>query len=262
MTPQELEEYNKALKQGGVDHSTPKAAFKIPDAGACLVRFVQYIELGLQKSKNPTYNDSRECALGFEVVSKRHNIVNDGKIIHPIIQASVNISQSTKGNFIPLVKALNYAGIEHAVITEFLGGAYKAKITHEKSPDGSKTYARLKAKGEPWNFSAPIQEDPEDPSNSVMLNVAPHKSDIICFCWEPSMVSDEHYLASWDSLYIEGTYQDGGSRNKWQEKIMANLNWSTSRLKRLLDARNSTGGKEIEVNDGGLDEAWDESEEI
>jgi len=249
-TAEDIARMNEDMRKAGEDHTKPsQGAAKLPADGACLARFVEYIEFGLQKSRNPEYKDARECQLTFEIVSKRHNIDNNGKITHPRIPVTVNKSTSAKGNFLPLMRCLNYVNEKGAVITQFLGGAYKSRIYHEKSADGTKTYARLKTRDSGWNFTAPIQEDPEDPTNNTPINVAPAKSPLKCFVWEPAVVSDEHYLQAWDNLFIEGVYDDGNSKNRLQEKIMKNLEWEGSRLQRLIEDRKK-GVPDLDVDDG------------
>lgn len=230
------DQFDDYMAKSGIDHTKVKEGFKIPAAGKCLVRFMQYVELGLQKSSNPAYKDAREVHLGFEVVGKRHNIVKDGQVSHPTIAASVNLSQSPKGGFLPLFKALNYNGSCQR-ITELLNGSYVSNITHVNNADGSKQFARIKVSGEPWPIYPPIKEDPEDPSMNTLIDVPAALGKVIRFVWEPSMLPDEIYLETWDSIFIPGAFDDGNSKNKWQEKIMKNLEWPNSRLKRLLEAR-------------------------
>ena len=233
MSEDNFEQY---MEQSGRDDTKVKQGGALPAAGVALVRFMEYVELGLQKSKNPAYKDARECHLAFELVGRRHNIVNGDNISHPKILASVNLTNSPKGGFIPLFKALNYAGTAKR-ITELLGSAYLSKVTHVKNEDGSKSFARIKVKDEPWPISPPIKVDPEDPELSTVIDVPKAKGKILRFVWEPSMLPDELYLETWDSLFIEGAWEDGNSKNKLQEKIMKNLEWKGSRLERLLEAR-------------------------
>jgi len=99
------DDFEDYMEKSGRDDTKVNEGFKLPAAGTALVRFMQYVELGLQKSSNPAYKDAREVHLGFEVVGKRHNITQDGKVTHPTITASVNLSSSPKGGFLPLFKA-------------------------------------------------------------------------------------------------------------------------------------------------------------
>ena len=50
-------------------------------------------------------------------------------------------------------------------------------------------------------------------------------------------------------MYQPGVTKEGKSKNRWQEKIMANIEWEGSRLKRLIDERANGVSSEVDEDD-------------
>lgn len=254
MNQEDIDEMNKAQLEAGQDHTKEPMKFSVPSTGPCTMRFTHYIEFGLQKATNPTFSDAYGSVLGFEICSKNREYMNKDKAQRPVIFADCNIppkgqAAGSKSMFKPLFEALNYDKSAR-VITECLGNAYVGEITHEEDKKvQGKMYPRIKARGKPWNIRPAIKIDPEEPENSEVMNVAEAIMGKKMFCWEPSFLPDERYLKSWDELYQPGVTKDGKSKNRWQEKIMVNLEWEGSRLRRLIDERANGVSSEVDEDD-------------
>lgn len=147
---------------------------------------------------------------------------------------------------------------DKATITSFahlLGQVFTIPVQHNEGKDG-KTYANLLVE----NASAA----PKDPRTRQPLQVwydldgneVPFAElgadDYKVFFWnKPTSMSTEHYQASWDSLFVEGTWearkgvdgkmQPAQSKNKLQETILAATDYVGSSLDNLLSG--TTGDK-------------------
>lgn len=148
---------------------------------------------------------------------------------------------------------------DKASITSFahlLGQVFTIPVQHSESTDGKTTYANLLVE----NAAAA----PKDPRTRQPLQVwynlegeeVPFAElvaeDYKVFFWnKPTSMSTEHYQASWDSLFVEGTWearkgadgklQPAQSKNKIQETILAATDYVGSSLDNLLSG--TTGDK-------------------
>lgn len=260
----------KSVKGGGVD-------IPVAPAGPCKLRFISYIELGMQAGTfqgKPTVKE--KVLLGFEISGPKYQptILDDGTKVPYRVSIEENYSLNEKSNFFKLFTRMNYAGkAQH--MAQLLGEAYKGELVHRKyakktdpKDDPSKwtgIAVELRPKGGDYTIAPPRYQpvDPEtgDPIGDVkMLPVDPAISDIRGFIW------DQADMDQWNSLFIDGEYperkDDKGnvtapakSKNVFQAMIMKAKNFKGSPIEALLIA----GGKPLDIPDA--ETASDEHEE-
>lgn len=197
--------------------------------GTALVRLTEYIDYGTQLVTKFGTNETEPkpvMRLGFRIVGGQGKNTK-GEIEQyvkevgqfPYIRTfDVVLSQHIKSRAVKLFNLLNYKRT-HKHFANMLGGLFFLKITHE-TKDG-KTVHRPQ-----WDsLSAPI-----NPVTSEYVD-APAITDehVRLFLW------DNPTKEMWDSLYIEGKFDDGQSKNKDQERILEATNYLGSRLEALLN---------------------------
>lgn len=208
---------NEAVKGGQGNRLLP--------AGYAYARLVEVIELGNhpQEFNGKAKDPAPEVQLGFALFNTgdRQYANEDGTpyIIRPY---SFSLSQNDKARAFLLFKSLNWKGTATS-FGQLLTQPFLAKIVHEaKSKTDATIVSRLDLKGFLPPLDAASQMPypiPEAPDNilKLLLWARPTK-------------------AAWDSLYVEGTWDDGQSKNRTQEKIMSALNFEGSPLQQLLMA--------------------------
>lgn len=77
----------------------------------------------------------------------------------------------------------------------------------------------------------PVAEDYET-GETRKVNVAPAKSEIICFVWNKPL------LKMWNAIHIEGTTDDGRSKNWMQERCLEAVDFKGSPLQAMLTLNN------------------------
>lgn len=190
--------------------------------GYSLGRLVEYIELGAQpqeyngKPKDPKH----EFQLGFALYSPGYaNEDGSPYIVRPY---SITIDQNEKANAVKVFKTLNWKA-DRTHFAQFLGEAFLIAIEHKpvdkSQPNGKKrSVVNLLKTLPPLDAltKAPYQVPEVDPKL------------IRLFLW------DYPTLEAWNSLFVEGTWDDGGSKNRTQEKILSALDFSGSALEQLF----------------------------
>lgn len=212
---------NEAVKGGGGGRLLP--------AGYAFGRIVEYIEFGNQpqefhgKAKDPAL----EFTLGFALTGNAPN----GETYHeadgtPYVVRTYNtaLSRDDRSRAFKLFKALNWKGTAKGY-AQLLGQPILVKIHHVPK---SKTDPTLVSRIDLAGFLPPLDPVsqqpyaiPEAPDNLYRM-----------FLW------DKPTKEAWDSLFIEGTYDDGEnkgkSRNRIQEAILGALDYNGSPLQLLL----------------------------
>ncbi len=144
----------EAQKGGGGEY-TP------PPAGACLLRFVAYIELGKQKS---TYKGETKIKdkvrLVFEVHGKNYPVkeLDDGTKIAQRITITETLSLSEKAHFFKIFNAMRNGREDITHMAQMLGEAFRGRIYH--NVNGDKTYANLRNESG-YTIAPPYIEDAE-----------------------------------------------------------------------------------------------------
>ena len=221
-----------------VEDQSKESSFEreLPEAGACQLRFVGYVELGkhygmfkgIQK-KNP----DREVKLTFEVVSPRHTKGKDYPVT--ISLTTLGISTNAKSKYHKLFKAMAMGDESIKHLAQCLGKAYCGKIFHAtyKNKKGEEvTFATLQNPDtKEFAILPPVVEDYET-GETRKVNVAPAKSEIICFVWNKPL------LKMWNAIHIEGTTDDGRSKNWMQERCLEAVDFKGSPLQAMLTLNN------------------------
>jgi hypothetical protein len=251
------------MKAGGGGFERP-----LPAAGKCVLRLQQYIEIGVQAPRNKTYKPQIEVMLRFELLTPKHMIELETENGTEKIPNFIDIRVPKGGRdskYGRLFAALNCSG-KYNHFAQMVGtGAWMAEVTHNESGTGDdkKTYANLD-KNKAWTFAAPVVEDPI--SGSVQNIPVPElHGEPRVFLYENKGLTDEQYLATWDSLFIEGEHEAKGdkpakSKNWIQELIIGSLKFGESRLKKLLEARGDATALDIDNVINEIDQATEEAE--
>jgi hypothetical protein len=206
---------------------------KLLPTGVALVRFSGYIDLGTQtqrpfqgKAKPP----APEVKLVFHVVGGMGKD-ETGKMIPYVSQEDIEkgyfprlspffdmaISLNEKSRSTAVFNAMNYAGdAKHFV--EKLGALYLLPIglTEDKKYND---YDFRKLREPVDAMSGQLYPAPELPDDKYQL-----------FLWNSPTIEQ------WESIYIDGTTQEGKSKNYIQEKIQKATNFVGSPIERLLMA--------------------------
>jgi len=231
-----IEEYNTSIKEAGLNarKSAEEALGNEPlNKGGCTVRLQAVVELGLQKSSNPEWNDKFERRLSFEVCSKAHNTGKAGELNHRLLHLYVPVATTFSPKTLEsrLLSALDY-NKDKGNVTDHLGQPFKGVIKHVVK-DG-RVLEKLRVSPDDYEFSAPINEDLETGEVSI-LNVPELLRKPLMFLWENPYMPDGMYLEAWNSLYVEGVYKDGNSKNTLQNIIKGGLQFKGSRLENLIE---------------------------
>ncbi|WP_334166795.1 hypothetical protein [Achromobacter mucicolens] len=225
-----LTDLNQASKGGGT--WTP------PAAGSPGLRFVSYVELGPQNeifNKKPRIR--AQAKLGFELHGKKWPLSDNGQPQRLTITLSAPMpgeQPSEKSHYYKLFKAMNYSG-KYQHFAQMLGQAFVGTVYHradEKDPN--KVYAGFKDPNSGvFNIRAPIVEDEDGEPRK--RNVPETISDLRLFLWQDPDADQ------WASIYIDGEYDDGKSKNTFQEAIKASPAYEGSPIEALLAGDPDTG---------------------
>jgi hypothetical protein len=241
----EQEDYTKVSK-GGTFKKT------LPEAGACVLRFREYIELGLCKLATKDYPKKKpgiKARFVFELCTPKHAYTvgegEDAKTFRHQMAITLAVSDSEKSNYIKLFKMLNYSG-KYKVPAQALGNAYKAEIFHVFDPadmEGGKPKADAKPMYANLNKGISYGDYTLEPARIVdaladtitELKVPELMNPRKLFIW--GMPNKE----CWDSIFIDGEYTkevDGKeqtfSKNWLQNKILEALDYEGSKLQEML----------------------------
>jgi hypothetical protein len=207
-----------------------------PAAGIVRCRFIAYYELGNHTQKVTGKPDQKKdmARLVFELSGPGHEPKpSDKGPIPERLSIDVPYSLNEKAHFFKLFSVMNW---EHKAthIAELLGGEYLAEVIHVASKsDATKVYASLKGPNG-YTIKAPQYVDPLT-ATTVRVPVDPAITPLSIFLWNnPSK-------AMWDSIYIDGEYEEGKSKNVIQEKIMAANNFIGSPIHQIIASGTETG---------------------
>ncbi len=224
------------------DQSQEKSfARELPAAGAALMRFTGYIETGRHEPKNPTHKPALKTMLVFELSTPKHLIEMDGKKAPQKFTLRLNKGMTSKSGYKKVFNMMNKAcGGGHTHFFQMLGKPLLGEIFHnDNGKEGAEkqTYANLDDNGA-YSFKAPVQVDPLTDAVTP-IPVAELHGELQGFVWENESMSDEEYVAMWESLHIEGTREDKDgkevSKNWIQETIQKNMEWEGSTLQALTE---------------------------
>lgn len=218
---------------GGSDEYTP------PPQGVALLRFVGYVEVGQRREDfKGDVKVKDKVKLIFELHGKNYPVKEVNGVQFPQrITITESISFHEKSNFKKLFLAMRNGDESITHMAQLLGRAFKGRVFHKSwvGNDGkTKTFARLRD-DTGYSIGPAVAEDPETGETRV-LNVPAALSELRLFLWK---FADKKM---WDSLYIDGSYGDGRTKNIFQDEIKQALNFTGSAIDRVL-------------NQGGVSEA-------
>lgn len=252
----EAEQYAKDLTQPGTSGG---GDFTPPPKGPAALRLAGYIEVGIHTTNWQGNKKTKPRALlVFELSGKNHapRELEDGTLIPYRIEVKEVVGFHEKNNYLKLFQQITpeYPEAKHYV--HLLKKAeLRGTVVHtEKEYNGKKvTFAGLRGKTGYTIFPASFED--QETGETRRVKPGPLVSEVRAFLW------DSPTLDQWDSLFIDGTYDDGGSKNKYQEKIKAAENWVGSPMYNLL----IESGRGEEVNPApkgtGSGEPEDDGEE-
>lgn len=209
--------------------------YKPPEAGSTQLRFIEYVETGVHTTgkEGSTYGQKTKprAQFGFELSGKKHEPKEiEGKRYPHIIRFELVIGQGKKNDYSKLFKLMvqEYPGRKN--FAQLLGEAFRGVVIHRewKTASGdTRVSADLKNGDAGFTITGVTYEDPE--TNEVKkLKVAPNISDLRLFLWDLADTDQ------WDSIFIDGTFEDGNTKNKLQEKIKAAENFTGSPIYDVL----------------------------
>lgn len=215
---------NEARGGGGDDYVPPAE-------GACRVRLVGYVELGTHTETSRQFGAKTKprCELTFELSGPKHAPKNIDGTLYPhriVIRESIGFHE--KNGYIKLFKLLNSTGTAKNFL-QLLGQAFRASVVHRKytGSDGKERIAASLKNDQGYTFQPVTYEDPE--TNELRtIKVDEAITPLKLLLW------DRPDLDQWDSIFIDGAYDDGGSKNKLQEKCVSAENFIGSALHTLL----------------------------
>lgn len=203
---------------------------KVLDKGKYLGRMVEYIEKGSQKNTfEPSKPPRSICRIGFavfpfEVAEDGTRSVSEEPVF--IRTSDLTISNHEKAGLKRMYNRLNWRNdATKSHIAMFLGEPFFIGVDKRTTKDGKREYNTIDT-----NDISPAV----DPMSGQPYNVPAVSDDVYrAFFWE--MPTKE----SWDSLYIEGSTDDGKSKNFIQEEILAAVDYPGSPLEQLLTGASS-----------------------
>ena len=192
--------------------------------GNALARLVEYVELGShnQVFKGTSKGSQPEMRLGFALYGKGYQNEDGTPAIIRTYDTVMGTNEKSKA--FKLFKKMNYTGQKKS-FAQMLGDAFILKVAHTKP---------AKAGDSPRHF---IDFDgmlpPFDPVTATPYPVPmPDDSFFKLFLWaQPNK-------QCWDSLFIDGVFEDGErkgkSKNYIQNKILSSTNFKGSALEAML----------------------------
>lgn len=249
-------------KTGGGD-------FTPPPAGTTLARFVDYIEVGVQKQRAYKGKEKPPAAkvyVTFELLGKNYikEIEVDGqkKTIADRITVPLTLSLHEKASFKKLFKKMLYGrqGIEH--MSQMLGEGFKVTVTHNESGEGDKKKVYANITDDDGNFlvDGPFKRDDLE-GTSVKLKVPDPISDLRMFVWE------EPTQETWDSIFIDGEKEvkdEKTGKNKtvsknWiQNMIIGAVNFEGSPVQAFLEGSSDLPDDPTDLDDEESEEEVEE----
>lgn len=211
-----------------------------PAAGVALCRFIGYIETGKRTrtipGKPPKQAD--EVRLVFELHGPKHEPkkLDDGTLLPHRLSIDTALSLNEKANFFKLFQRMNYEG-KATHMSQLLGQPFLCTVVHETGKDG-KVYAKLKDDSG-FTIRPPRQEDALTGETRV-IPVPPAISPIRIFVWN---AAPEFIGKMWDTLFIDGSYDDGRTKNVLQELVKSADNFVNSPIFQYLQ----TSGVNMEL---------------
>lgn len=248
---------------------TAGADFKLPEAGVTYARLVEYIEVGMQPRpawKGQAREPVPTALIAFELLGSKHVTEHEGKKSAPrLYLPAMPLLLSANAKFRKFFDKLREGNETITHISQLLGEAFKVTIVHNVVGEGkdAKTYANITNADGTFLIGPPIKEEYNEDGEVIGTKVVKVREPIgpeRLFLWDnPSM-------EQWNSIFIDGEYETKDakgktvikSKNRYQDKIMAALNFEGSPIQALLE-----GSEELPEDPEDLeDEVVEEDEEV
>lgn len=188
--------------------------------GYCFARLVEVIELGnhIQEYKGVPKDPAPQVRLGFAIFGEGYQ-KEDGSAGY-IKTYDLAMSANEKAKTFKLFKKLNYKG-QAKTFAQLLGQTYLLKVAHYTAQAvGSKPRSIIDLEGFlPPNDPVTKQPYPIPDAPDSMYRL---------FLW------DMPTQQMWDSLFMEGVWDDGKSKNIIQNQLMSATDFPGSALEQLL----------------------------
>lgn len=227
------------VDESGVDQneaSVGGGGYTPPEEGRAFARIVEYVELGkhfgtYQGKQKPKPDDLARVVLELSGKKYPPHKAEDGTETPQKLFLELTISNNEKSRFYKLFRALNgMYGDKYKHFAQMAADnlAFIVNISHRHSGEGDnkRTYANVWKDGA-WQVQS-LQKFDEDGEPAGMFSVAPAMSPTVIFLF------NRPRLVDWNKLFIEGTRDDGQSRNWIQETIMKAANFEGSPLQAML----------------------------
>lgn len=196
------------------------------DTGRYLGRLVEYVEYGTQKNVFDAAKPPRPvCRLAFAVfpfvtdpTSGARSVSKDPVMVRT---SDTTISNHEKAGLKKLYNKMNWKNdASKSHVAMFLGEPFMLGVIRAKTQDGKREYNKLDTN----DVSAAL-----DPMSGQPYAV-PEVQDSMyrAFFWD---MPDQ---ASWDALYIEGSTDDGKSKNFIQDTMLGAVDYAGSALEQML----------------------------
>lgn len=202
-----------------------KGGGRLLPAGVSLAYLVEVVEFGEQpqeydgKPKAP----AREFRLGFQLLNPA--FANDDGSCPVINTFDTAETRNTKSRAFKLFKTMNWRG-NHSRFAQMIGELFILKVIHVKNKQG-----QIKARIDLDALQPPI--DPTTGGTYAAPADRPLDEKLLrMFLWDVPTVE------GWNSLHIEGTFDDGRSKNFLQEKCLSALDFEGSALQSMLLVNN------------------------
>ena len=202
------------------------SGFKIWPEGNAIARLIWYIETGNHAQKDHKSGVMKaptpQMKMAFAMFSPSYTQDDGSPGI--IISYDTTISQSEKANATKIFKKMNWKGTAKH-FSQFLTEPFIINIKQRKDATGKVvgSYVDLK------EISAPVEPLSKQPYSCPEVS-----TDLLkLFMW------DTPTKEMWDSLYIDGTREDGSSKNWLQEQIMKATNFPGSPIEQLIFGYNA-----------------------
>lgn len=267
---------NRAAKRSDQTQTkTGGGEFTPPPAGTTVGRLVDYIEVGLQKSrpyKGKEKPPANKVYVTFELLGKAYvkEIEVDGKKkeIADRITVPLTLSLHEKSSFKKLFKKMVYGrqDIEH--MAQMLGEAFKITVVHNTVGEGNekKVYANITDEDGNFLVGAPVKQEVDDEGNVIGTKKLAVRDSISA---ERMFVWDEPTDETWASIFIDGdkeiTDKDGKkktvSKNWIQNMITSALNFEGSPIQAFLEGSEELPEDAEDLNEEAEEEVEETEEE-
>lgn len=189
-------------------------------AGYCFARLVEVLELGnhVTSYQGVAKDPAPQVRIGFAIFGEGYQ-GEDGKPGY-IRTYDLTMSANEKAKTFKLFKKLNYKG-QAKTFAQLLDQTYLLKINHSTSKAvGAKPRSVIDLEGFlPPNDPVTKQPYPIPDAPDSMYRL---------FLW------DMPTQQMWDSLFMEGSFDDGNTKNTIQDQIMKATDFPGSALEQLL----------------------------